>query len=60
VEKRPTLRGKTGCAGSSPGNPLGDAPVPMIAGHHRGLAESGSRLQHRAFILPGGAYDDDF
>jgi len=29
---RPTLPGKPGALGLSPGNPLGDAPVPMVPG----------------------------
>src|SRR4029077_6395440 len=28
----PTFPGKPGCAGSSPGNPLGAAPVPIVPG----------------------------
>jgi hypothetical protein len=52
------LRGKPGCAGSSPGNPLGDAPVPMIAGHQALLNPVlGCNI---APSPAGGAYDDDF
>jgi hypothetical protein len=32
VNYRPTFPGKPGCAGSSPGKPLGDAPVPKAPG----------------------------
>src|SRR3979411_1377229 len=32
IDYRPTFPGKPGCAGSSPGKPLGDAPGPMGPG----------------------------